>query len=86
MENALICEAIELMYGPALSKWVNTRDSNPTALLCKVLPSVVYHAEFLKETIQRVPGHPLSGISLLNNAVHYAESRVKCSMIIIVSF
>jgi hypothetical protein len=67
MENPLICKAIELMYGWALSKWVDTRDFDPTALLCKVLPLKVYHLEFLKEMIRRIPGHPFSGILLLNN-------------------
>jgi hypothetical protein len=51
MEHLQIWEEIELMYGPALSKWAGTKDSDPTALLCKLLPSVVYHLEFLKETI-----------------------------------
>jgi hypothetical protein len=55
MENPRIHEkAIDLMHGPALSKWVGTRDSDPIALFCKVLPSMVYHSEFLKSTIQRV--------------------------------
>jgi hypothetical protein len=67
METPRIREAMELMYGPALSKWAGTKDCDPTALLCKLLPSVVFHSEFLKETIRRVPGHPFSGIPLLNN-------------------
>jgi hypothetical protein len=66
MENERIREAIDLMYGTALSKWADHVDSDPTALLCMVLPSVVYHSEFLKETIRRVPGHPFAGIPLLN--------------------
>jgi hypothetical protein len=48
-------------------EWVGTRDSDPTAIFCKLLPLVVYHSDFLKATIQRVPGHPFSGIPLLNN-------------------
>ena len=67
MANELIKEAMLLMYGPALKKWVGTSDSDPTALFCKVLPSVIFHSEFLKETIRRVPGHPFSGIPLLNH-------------------
>jgi hypothetical protein len=38
MEHPQIREAIELMYGPALSKWAGTKDSDPTVLLCKLLP------------------------------------------------
>jgi hypothetical protein len=69
MEHPQIWEAIDLMYGPALSKWGGTKDTDPTELLCKLLPLVVYHLEFLKEMIQRVvpAGHPFSGILLLNN-------------------
>jgi hypothetical protein len=43
MEHPRIREAIDLMYGPALSKWVDTRDSDPAAIFCKLLPLVVYH-------------------------------------------
>jgi hypothetical protein len=53
---------------PALSKWVDTRDSHPTAIFCKLLPSVVYHSDYLKATIRRVPGYAFSGIPLLNNS------------------
>ena len=67
MQNARIREAVELMYGPALQKWSGTKDSDPTALFCKVLPSLVYHSEFLQMTIRRVPGHPVAGIPLINN-------------------
>jgi hypothetical protein len=67
MEHPRIGEAIELMYSPVLNKWGGTKYSNPTALLCKLLPLVVYHLEFLKESIQRVPGYPFSWIPLQNN-------------------
>jgi hypothetical protein len=67
MEHPQICEAMDLMYGPALTKWGGSKDCDPTAFLCKLLPSVVYHSEFLKEMIRRVPGHPFAGILLLNN-------------------
>jgi hypothetical protein len=67
MEHPQIWEAIKLMYRPELNKWGGTKYSDPTALLCKLLPLVVYHSEFLKETIRRVPGHTFSGVPLLNN-------------------
>ena len=67
MENERIREAVEMMYGPALQKWAGTKDLDPTALLCKVLPSLVYHSEFLQSTIRRVPGHRFAGIPLVNN-------------------
>jgi hypothetical protein len=28
MENARICETVELMYGPSLQKWAGTKDSD----------------------------------------------------------
>ena len=67
VENEQICEAIEMMYGPALQKRAGTIDSDPTALFCKVLPSLVYHSEYLQSTIRRVPGHPFAGIPILNH-------------------
>jgi hypothetical protein len=67
MENVRICEAVELMYGPSLQQWAGTKDLDPTALLCKVLPSLVYHSKFLQSPIHRVPGHPLAGIPLVND-------------------
>jgi hypothetical protein len=67
MENERIREAMELMYGPLLQKWAGTKDSDPTAVLLKVLPSIVYHSEFLQSIIRRVPGHPFAGIPLLND-------------------
>jgi hypothetical protein len=64
MENVRICEAVELMYGPLLQQWAGTKDSDRTALFCKVHPSLVYHSEFLQSTIRRVPGHRFAGIPL----------------------
>jgi hypothetical protein len=51
MEHSRIREAIYLMYSPALSRWVGARDSDPTAIFCKLLPSVVYLSDFLKAMI-----------------------------------
>jgi hypothetical protein len=67
MVNVRILEVVELMYGPVLQQWAGTKDSDPTALFCKVLPSLVYHSEFLQSTIRRVPGHPFAGIPLVND-------------------
>jgi hypothetical protein len=55
------------MYSPSLQQWAGTKDSDPAALFCKVLPSLVYHSEFLQSTIRRGPGHPSAGIPLVNN-------------------
>ena len=67
MENPTIKEAIELMYGDILKKWGEDSHSDPTGLLCFVLPSVVYHSDFLQATIREFPGHPFSAIPVLNN-------------------
>jgi hypothetical protein len=67
MENVGIREAVELMYGPSLQQWAGSEGSDPTALFCKVLPSLVYHSEFLQSTIPRVHGPPLAGIPLVND-------------------
>jgi hypothetical protein len=55
------------MYGPSLQQWAGMKDLDPAALFCKVLPSLVYHLEFLQSTIRRVPGHPFAGIPLVND-------------------
>jgi hypothetical protein len=67
MENARICEAVELVYGPLLQKWDGTKDLDPIDLLCKALPSLMYHLVFLQSTIGRVSVHSFAGIPLLNN-------------------
>jgi hypothetical protein len=54
LTNIRICEAVELMYGPALQQWAGTKDSDRTALFCKVLPSLVFHLEFLQLIIRRL--------------------------------
>ena len=63
------------MYGPSLRKWVGTNDSDPTALFCKVLASVVYHSDFLQSVIRRVPGHPFAAIALLNSPALLQELK-----------
>ena len=52
---------------PSLQQWAGTKDFDPSALFCKVLPSLVYHLEYLQSTIRRVPGHPFAGIPILNH-------------------
>jgi hypothetical protein len=75
MENERIREAVDLMYGPSLRKWAGTDDSDPTALFCKVLASVVYHSDFLQSIIRRVPGHPFAAIALLNSPALLRELK-----------
>jgi hypothetical protein len=56
------------MYDPSLQQRAGTKDSDPAALFCKVPPSLVYHLEFLRLIIRRVPGHPpFAGIPLVYN-------------------
>jgi hypothetical protein len=66
MSNPYVNEAMQLMYGPILRKWSN-HEVDPTGLLLRCLPSVVYNSEFLKEWARNIPAHSFGTIPLLNN-------------------
>lgn len=66
MGNDLIKEAMGLMYGPILQRWgEEPTNANPTGLLLRVLPAVVYHSEFLDTWMREKPGHLFANIPLL---------------------
>lgn len=66
MANEFIREAMDLMYGPILTAWRGKGVRDITAILLRVLPSVVHHSDFLDDWMRRVPGHPFSSIPLLH--------------------
>jgi hypothetical protein len=66
MSNVYVNEAMHLMYGPILRKW-SDHEVDPTGLLLRCLPSVVWHSDFLKEWARTIPGHSFALIPLLNN-------------------
>ena len=61
-----IKEAMELMYPKILEKYGDS-DHNPTGVLLRVLASVIYHSDWIKEVGNQTPGHPFLCILLLNN-------------------
>jgi hypothetical protein len=66
MSNDAICEAMNSMFSLVLQKHAGTT-SDPLALLLRVLPSVIYHSDWLMDQVRQNPGHPFSAIPLLNN-------------------
>ena len=48
LQNPHIWEAMNLMYGPILSKWVNT-PQDPTGTLLRYLASIVFHFEWIQK-------------------------------------
>ena len=65
-QNVFISEAMNRMFGPILQKWKNT-SCNPYGFLLLCLASIVYHKEWIKEWIQKVPSHDFIKISIINN-------------------
>ncbi len=66
MSNEAIREAMSSMYAVVLQKHAGT-NSDPMALLLRVLPSVIYHSDWIMDQVRENPGHPFSAIPLLNN-------------------
>ena len=58
MKNEDIKEAMEMMYGPILQAYQDADENNPTGFLLRVLPSVIYHSEFILSYVHANPSHP----------------------------
>ena len=71
LDDPDIKEAINLMYPKILEKYENS-DENPTGLLLRLLASVIYHSDWIKEVGNRTPGHPFLCIPFSHrlNAIH----------------
>jgi len=65
MENIFVCEAMEIMYGPILTTWANT-PQDPTALLLRLLASVVYHMKWVNTIAQTRTDHPFNSIPIVS--------------------
>ena len=46
LDDEEVREAISMMYGPIINKWGNT-EQDPTALLLRVLASVIHHCSLI---------------------------------------
>lgn len=73
-------EAMQLMFGPILSRWSNTA-VDPTGLLLLLLPNIVYHIDWVMSMIRKFDGHPFSAIPLVNrqDLLVKLSSIVSCS-------
>ena len=67
LENPLVHEAMNLMYGPILSRWAET-DQDPTSVLLRFLASCIYHFEWIQQIASSSTDHPFNAIPLLFNA------------------
>jgi hypothetical protein len=74
MSNEAIREAMSSMYAVVLQKHAGT-NSDPMALLLRVLPSVIYHSDWIMDQVRENPGHPFSAIPLLNNEALLARLK-----------
>ena len=67
MGNAHIHEAMQVMYGPILVRW-HSESCNPSGVLLRVLASVVYHFDWIKQIASKNgTDHPFSCIPLMFN-------------------
>jgi hypothetical protein len=66
MLNNDVIEAMNLMYATILQKH-GQASMDPTGMLLRVLPSIIYHSEWLADQARYIPGHPFATIPLLNN-------------------
>ena len=64
MEDEIISMAMEIMFGPILSKWANT-PQDPTGLLLRLLANVVYHFDWIKSIARTRTDHPFNSIPLM---------------------
>ena len=74
MSNEAIREAMSSMYAVVLQKHART-NSDPMALLLRVLPSVIYHSDWIMDQVRQNLGHPFSAIPLLNNKALLARLK-----------
>ena len=59
LENVDICEALHLMYGSIITKWGGS-ERDPTAMLMRVLASVVHHFDWIKMITAKRTNHPFN--------------------------
>jgi hypothetical protein len=57
---------MQLMYATILQKHGGT-SMDPTSILLRVLPSIIFHLEWLADQARDTTGHPFGTIPLLNN-------------------
>ena len=68
MHNKKVKEVMHLMFGTILRRWaVLPTRPDPTGLLLHILPSVIWHSEWLLKVAREIPGHPFNDIPLLQN-------------------
>ena len=67
LENPLVHEAMNLMYGPILRRWEGTVQ-DPNGILLRLLASVVYHFEWIQNMASLSTNHPFNAIPLLFKA------------------
>jgi hypothetical protein len=56
MASPLVAEAMELLYGPILEKYTNTKN-DPTGLLLQCLASIVHHSDWFISMATENAGH-----------------------------
>ena len=74
LENPLVHEALNLMYGPILSRWAGT-DQDPTGILLRFLASIIYHFEWIQQMASLSTDHPFNAIPLLFKADLVADLK-----------
>ena len=74
MENEFVREAMNLMYGPILTSWSN-KPQDPTALLLRLLASVVYHFSWIEKMAQLTTDHPFNAVPLIFKPELVAELK-----------
>ena len=55
---------VECCFPGGLAKH-RTKDYNPTSLLSVFLAQLVYHSDYLKQTVEKVPGHDFGSLPLV---------------------
>ena len=62
-DNKNISEAMTLMYGPILDRWVDT-PQDPTGVLLRLLATIVHHFEWIQSMAYFSTDHPFNSIPL----------------------
>ena len=76
MENPKVEQAIRTLYATTLQKYGDNQEMNILGLLLRVLPSLIYHSEFLQTTIRAAnDGHAFSKIGILHQPELLAELK-----------
>jgi hypothetical protein len=56
MASLPVAEAMQLLYGPILEKYTDTKN-DPTGLLLRCLASIIHHSDWFISTATEHPGH-----------------------------